>query len=69
MRSIEAVSEPRLGGMRAVRLGHVFGVPVFLTPSWLIVALIVTVTFAVMGASLARASSAGCQQRRFTLPV
>ena len=46
VRSIEAVSEPRLGGMRAVRLGHVFGVPVFLTPSWLIVALIVTVTFA-----------------------
>jgi Zn-dependent protease len=32
--------------MRPVRLGHVFGVPVFLTPSWLIVALIVTVTFA-----------------------
>ena len=32
--------------MRPLRLGHVFGVPVFLTPSWLIVALIVTVSFA-----------------------
>jgi Zn-dependent protease len=31
--------------MRPLRLGHVFGVPVFLTPSWLIVALIITVTF------------------------
>ena len=40
------MSEPRLGGLRPVRLGHVFGVPVFLTPSWLIVALIVTVSFA-----------------------
>jgi Zn-dependent protease len=46
LRSIGAVSEPRLGGMRPLRLGHVFGVPVFLTPSWLIVALVVTVTFA-----------------------
>ena len=46
LRSIGAVSEPRLGGLRPVRLGHVFGVPVFLTPSWLIVALVITVTFA-----------------------
>jgi Zn-dependent protease len=32
--------------MRPIRLGHVFGVPVYLTPSWLIVAAVVTVSFA-----------------------
>lgn len=39
------MTNPRPAGLRPVQLGRVFGVPVFLAPSWLLIAAFVTVSF------------------------
>lgn len=46
VRSIGAVRQATLGALRPVQMGRVFGVPVFLAPSWALVAIAVTFSFA-----------------------